>query len=158
MANRTGAPLPDIPGCSVELDDSGTYHLTHHSGRRAIAYTERQVILAGMALGALATLTDKSPQEFAEAPPLQPIGPPQERPEPAPAAIVWRPHVPRSPRPIRVYGHSCCRAYEWCCEAGQFFVLREGEHGRLEEAGRGVYAKARQVWDELLAEHARTHI
>ncbi|TDD10459.1 hypothetical protein [Nonomuraea diastatica] len=63
---------------------------------------------------------------------------------------AWEPHVPRAPRRIRVAEYSCCDAYQLCSEAGQYFILRQTETG-------GVCSHARQVWDELLAQHTRSH-
>ncbi|MGP3914279.1 hypothetical protein [Nonomuraea sp. 10N515B] len=68
---------------------------------------------------------------------------------------VWEPHVPRSPR-SRVTEQSCCAAYEWCSEGGQYVILRPAGDG-YEETGRGIYARARQVWNELLEQHAESH-
>ncbi|NRQ40063.1 hypothetical protein HII36_50805 [Nonomuraea sp. NN258] len=65
--------------------------------------------------------------------------------------IKWEPHHARGSQ-TRVHETSCCGAYEWCAEGGQYFVLRHVA-GRWEETGRGVYAAARQVWDHLLARH-----
>lgn len=70
---------------------------------------------------------------------------------------TWEPHIRRSPRPVRVTEHSCCNVYEWCSEAGQYFVLRRAGDG-YEETGRGIYASARQVWQVLIEEHARSHL
>ncbi|MEV4173954.1 hypothetical protein [Nonomuraea sp. NPDC049709] len=72
------------------------------------------------------------------------------------AVPAWEPHRPRSPRPIRSIELSCCSAYEWCSEGGLYFVLRRAGDG-YEETGRGIYARAREVWDELTEEHARRH-
>ncbi|MFC5833266.1 hypothetical protein [Nonomuraea insulae] len=48
---------------------------------------------------------------------------------------------------------SCCGEYEWCCEAGQFFVLRHTEGVGYEETGRGHRAAARLVWAALVGTH-----
>jgi hypothetical protein len=48
---------------------------------------------------------------------------------------------------------SCCGEYEWASEAGQYFVLREARDGGYEEIGRGLYANARRVWNELISAH-----
>ncbi|WP_285776734.1 hypothetical protein [Microtetraspora sp. NBRC 13810] len=47
---------------------------------------------------------------------------------------------------------SCCGEYEWCCEGGQFLVLRRNGE-RYEETARGLYAKARPVWEHLIGGH-----
>lgn len=69
---------------------------------------------------------------------------------------TWEVHVPRGSRPIRVTETSCCAAYEWCSEGGQYFILRDAGDG-YEETGRGIFAHAREVWDELTAEHSQRH-
>ncbi|GAB2955978.1 hypothetical protein ACFMQL_00680 [Nonomuraea fastidiosa] len=65
----------------------------------------------------------------------------------------WEPHIPCSNRPVRVTETSCCGEYEWCCEAGQFFVLRHTDDNGYEETGRGRYLQARQVWNSLVKAH-----
>ncbi|MET8863613.1 hypothetical protein ABZW11_11705 [Nonomuraea sp. NPDC004580] len=65
----------------------------------------------------------------------------------------WEPHVPSSDRPVRVTETSCCGAYEWCCEAGRFFVLRHTDNNGYKETGRGRYPDARQVWTTLVKAH-----
>lgn len=67
---------------------------------------------------------------------------------------TWEPHTARAP--TRVTETSCCAAYEWCCEGGQFFILRSSANG-YEETGRGRYAVARAVWDALVREHKTNH-
>lgn len=69
---------------------------------------------------------------------------------------TWDPYEARTPRPARVSEWSCCDAYEWCSEAGQYFTRRRTETG-YEETGRGIYAKARLIWDELVDEHKQSH-
>jgi hypothetical protein len=63
---------------------------------------------------------------------------------------AWEPYRARGP--LRVRETSCCGSYELCSEGGQYFVLRFVE-GRHEEAGRGRYGEARQVWVRLVREH-----
>lgn len=53
---------------------------------------------------------------------------------------------------VRVGETSCCGAYEWVCQGGEFLVLRPAEHG-YEETGRGRYSQARLVWIALVDEH-----
>ncbi|MFC5822482.1 hypothetical protein [Nonomuraea insulae] len=66
---------------------------------------------------------------------------------------AWEPHVPSSSRPVRVMETSCCGEYEWCCEAGLFFVLRHTKRNGYEETGRGRHATARLVWAALVSTH-----
>ncbi|WP_431915926.1 hypothetical protein [Nonomuraea jabiensis] len=63
----------------------------------------------------------------------------------------WGPHLPHCPR-LRVVAVSCCDEYQLCSEGGQYFVLRRAGDG-YEETGRGVHAKAVQVWNALVASH-----
>ncbi|MGP3914278.1 hypothetical protein [Nonomuraea sp. 10N515B] len=73
-----------IPECTVVFTDEGpAYLITHWSGRKALAHTERQAHLAGLALR-LGRVISAEPVPD-DAPPLRPIGPPQDRPG-APAA------------------------------------------------------------------------
>lgn len=66
-----------------------------------------------------------------------------------PPQIEWEPHRPRSTR-VRVIETSCCGLYEWCGEGGQYYVLRRTADGH-EEAGRGLYREAREVWTALVS-------
>jgi hypothetical protein len=68
---------------------------------------------------------------------------------------AWEPYVSHGRE--RVIQTSCCGAYEWVCAGGQYLVLRAVKSGGHEEAGRGLYADARQVWDELIMEHRGRH-
>lgn len=62
----------------------------------------------------------------------------------------WEPYVGRAR--LRVTETSCCGEYEWCCEGGQFLILRHnGQH--YEETARGRYATARPVWEALIRDH-----
>ncbi|WP_433437884.1 hypothetical protein [Nonomuraea sp. CA-141351] len=63
----------------------------------------------------------------------------------------WEPHIPHGPR-LRVVAVSCCDKYQLCSEAGQYFILRRAGDG-YEETGRGVYAKAVQLWNTLTIRH-----
>ncbi|MEV0613826.1 hypothetical protein AB0I81_10930 [Nonomuraea sp. NPDC050404] len=69
------------------------------------------------------------------------------------AMYEWTPHVRSSSRQVRVTETSCCGEYEWCCEAGKFFVLRHTESIGYEETGRGRYSTARLVWAALVIAH-----
>jgi hypothetical protein len=53
---------------------------------------------------------------------------------------------------VRIGETSCCGAYKWVCQGGEFLVLRPAEHG-YEETGRGRYSQARLVWIALVDEH-----
>lgn len=57
----TSAHLPDIPECTVMRTDDGQLHLTHESGRTAIAHTDRGAMLVGMALRILAAYAKPQP-------------------------------------------------------------------------------------------------
>ncbi|MER6944313.1 hypothetical protein ABT294_09845 [Nonomuraea sp. NPDC000554] len=63
----------------------------------------------------------------------------------------WEPFERLGER-LRVTETSCCGEYEWVCQGGQYLVLRHGERG-YEEAGRGTYRQARDLWDELVHRH-----
>ncbi|WP_113699203.1 hypothetical protein [Nonomuraea lactucae] len=67
--------------------------------------------------------------------------------------VAWEPHNPRRGR-LRVTETSCCGAYEWACQGGQYMVLRKSG---TEEAGRGPYRRARELWEDLVEEHDRGH-
>jgi hypothetical protein len=69
---------------------------------------------------------------------------------------AWTPY--RSRGPLRIRETSCCGVLEWCSEGGQYFVLRYTRPRGYEEAGRGRYGEARQVWDRLVREHWCPHI
>jgi hypothetical protein len=66
---------------------------------------------------------------------------------------VWEPYVPYGPRPVRVVETSCCGEFEWCCEGGQFLILRHTEEHGYEETARGRHAPARSAWAALVAAH-----
>ncbi|GAA3243373.1 hypothetical protein GCM10020216_070650 [Nonomuraea helvata] len=71
--------------------------------------------------------------------------------------LRWEPYQ-RPPRDrIRITETSCCGAYEWACQGGQFLILRSQEPGRYEEAARGLYRQARQIWQALLVLHEEEH-
>lgn len=72
-----------------------------------------------------------------------------------PVAVEWEPYV--SCDRLRVIETSCCGAFEWACQGGQYLVLRERPGGGFEEAGRGRYAVARRVWQDLVVEHHARH-
>lgn len=77
----------------------------------------------------------------------------------APDAPVlrWEPYLrPRNDH-IRITETSCCGAYEWASQGGQFFVLRAAESEGYEEAGRGRYTHAREIWMMLIAEFEKEH-
>lgn len=58
---------------------------------------------------------------------------------------------------MRITETSCCGAYEWACQGGQFLILRAKHPNGYEETGRGLYKQARAVWTVLISEHAREH-
>ncbi|MFI7701706.1 hypothetical protein [Nonomuraea sp. NPDC049480] len=64
----------------------------------------------------------------------------------------WEWYVPRVPRP-RVRKTSCCGAYEFVCEGGEYVVLRPAKDGGHEETARGLYARTLAVWNELVSQH-----
>ncbi|SEN89850.1 hypothetical protein SAMN05660976_08560 [Nonomuraea pusilla] len=68
--------------------------------------------------------------------------------------IEWFPYIPRGS--LRVRETSCCGEYEWCCEGGQYFVLRKDGPGH-EETRRGTRAQIRELWDDLMLAHASCH-
>jgi hypothetical protein len=72
------------------------------------------------------------------------------------AMYTWEPHISSSARKVRVTETSCCGEYEWCCEAGQFFVLRRTKENGYEETGRGRWPAARLVWAALVTAHEHT--
>jgi hypothetical protein len=72
-----------------------------------------------------------------------------------PGAVEWRLYI--SHGRARIAETSCCGAYEWACEGGEYLVLRPRKGGGHEEAGRGRYVDARLVWNELVIEHRRGH-
>ncbi|GAA3660929.1 hypothetical protein GCM10022224_025440 [Nonomuraea antimicrobica] len=58
---------------------------------------------------------------------------------------------------IRITETSCCGAYEWACQGGQFLILRARCPEGYEETGRGLYRQARSVWDLLISAHENEH-
>ncbi|SEN11422.1 hypothetical protein [Nonomuraea pusilla] len=58
---------------------------------------------------------------------------------------------------IRIIETSCCGAYEWACQGGQFLILRAKDPEGFEETGRGLHKQARLIWDALIAEHENEH-
>lgn len=65
--------------------------------------------------------------------------------------VLWEPYT-RSDR-IRITETSCCGAYEWACQGGQFLILRFAGPG-YEETARGLYRQAREAWEDLVHAHA----
>lgn len=56
------SPLPDIPECTVTLDEHGTYHLKHNgTGEEAVACSEDDAELQGAILRSHAALTRTLP-------------------------------------------------------------------------------------------------
>ena len=58
---------------------------------------------------------------------------------------------------MRITETSCCGAYEWACQGGQFLILRAKQPEGYQETGRGPYRQARSIWLTLLTEHAQEH-
>lgn len=58
---------------------------------------------------------------------------------------------------IRITETSCCGAYEWACQGGQFLILRARRSGGYEETGRGIYRQARPIWILLITAHEDEH-
>lgn len=73
-------------------------------------------------------------------------------------ASRWEPYQRPPKDRIRITETSCCGAYEWACQGGQFLILRAKRPDGHEEIGRGLYMQARAVWAVLIAEHAREHL
>jgi hypothetical protein len=69
-----------------------------------------------------------------------------------PDRVTWELNEPGFGR-VRVTETSCCGAYEWACQGGQFLILRQGRDDRYEETARGSYGEARAVWDRLVQHH-----
>ncbi len=65
---------------------------------------------------------------------------------------MWEP-LDESRGQVRVSETSCCGAYEFVCQGGEFLVVRHNEDGEYEETGRGRHVKAFPVWCALVAEH-----
>ncbi|GAA2215712.1 hypothetical protein GCM10009850_111800 [Nonomuraea monospora] len=65
------------------------------------------------------------------------------------------PYESSTGKPPRIRGVCCCDAYEFACQGGNYLILRRNSRGELEEIGRGRYARAREIWDKLLLEHAK---
>lgn len=68
---------------------------------------------------------------------------------------AWEPYERRER--IRITETSCCGAFEWACQGGLYFILRTTERG-TEEAARGLYRQARNVWESLVLAHALDHM
>lgn len=58
---------------------------------------------------------------------------------------------------IRITETSCCGAYEWACQGGQFLIHCGQTPEGFEETGRGLHKQARLIWDALVAEHENEH-
>lgn len=69
----------------------------------------------------------------------------------------WEPYARPARDRIRVIETSCCGAYEWACQGGQFLILRRTESEQYEETARGVFRQARQAWQALLIRHEEEH-
>ncbi|GAA1772569.1 hypothetical protein GCM10009734_96810 [Nonomuraea bangladeshensis] len=67
----------------------------------------------------------------------------------------WVPYQRLTGKSARIRDVCCCDAYEFACEGGHYLILRRNGLGHLEETGRGRYAQARKIWDQLLIEHAQ---
>lgn len=70
---------------------------------------------------------------------------------------VWEPYLRPPKDRLRITETSCCGAYEWACQGGEFLILRRTSTDQYEETARGLYAPARQVWQALLALHNEEH-
>jgi hypothetical protein len=66
----------------------------------------------------------------------------------------WEPFDADRSAHVRISETSCCGAFEWVCQGGQFMVLRHTERG-YEETGRGIYPQARRVWTALVDAHKK---
>lgn len=77
-------------------------------------------------------------------------------PDPDVPGLRWEPYLRPWRDYIRITETSCCGVYEWAGQGGQFFVLRTAGES-YEEAGRGRYKHARELWMMLMAEFERTH-
>lgn len=77
----------------------------------------------------------------------------------APDAPVlrWEPYLRPRTDHIRITETSCCGVYEWADQGGQFLVLRAAPIEGYEEAGRGRYKHAREIWMLLIAEFEKEH-
>lgn len=69
----------------------------------------------------------------------------------------WEPYLRPPKDRIRITETSCCGAYEWACQGGQFLTLRRTPTGQYEETARGLYRHARPVWQALLILHEDEH-
>ncbi|GGP05438.1 hypothetical protein GCM10012278_24970 [Nonomuraea glycinis] len=69
----------------------------------------------------------------------------------------WEPYLRPRGDHIRIKETSCCGVYEWASQGGQFFVLRAVYPEGYEEAGRGCYKHAREVWVMLIAGFEKRH-
>ncbi|WP_143591292.1 hypothetical protein [Thermoactinospora rubra] len=66
-------------------------------------------------------------------------------------SILWEPYQPNG-GVLRVRENSPYFEYEFCCEGGQYFLLRYA-NGRYFEAARGRYADTYELWRELAFKH-----
>ncbi|WP_219505282.1 hypothetical protein [Nonomuraea ceibae] len=73
------------------------------------------------------------------------------------ADIEWEIYRRPETEPIRIADTSCCGAYEFASQGGQYLVLRRRPGGGYEEAGRGLHRQAQAVWDLLVTEHSGSH-
>jgi hypothetical protein len=78
-------------------------------------------------------------------------------PAPDVPVLRWEPYLRPPGDYIRITETSCCGVYEWASQGGQFFVLRAAGPEGYEEAGRGRYKHAREVWTMLIAEFEKEH-
>jgi hypothetical protein len=69
--------------------------------------------------------------------------------------IRWEPFEAEKCARLRITETSCCCAFEWVCQGGEFLVLRHTESG-YEESGRGRYQDVRRVWTALCRRHVKT--
>lgn len=78
-------------------------------------------------------------------------------PAPDVPELCWEPYLRPRGDHIRIKETSCCGVYEWASQGGQFFVLRAAYPEGYEEAGRGCYKQAREVWVMLIADFKKRH-
>jgi hypothetical protein len=76
---------------------------------------------------------------------------------PDPPDHEWEPYLRPPKDRLRITETSCCGAFEWACQGGQYLILRRTSTGRYEETARGLYQRARRVWHLLLALHEDEH-
>lgn len=72
--------------------------------------------------------------------------------------LRWEPYLRPRKDHIRVTETSCCGVYEWASQGGQFLILRAVKSGGYEEAGRGRYKDARELWLMLIAVFKEEHV